>query len=43
MLEKIATGAISTPWLKEGDTVSISVSHDGVDVFGTINQTVRKN
>ncbi len=42
MLEKIATGAISTPWLKEGDTVSISVSHDGVDVFGTINQRLRK-
>ena len=42
MLEQIASGSVTTPWLTEGDTVSISVHQDGVDLFGTINQTVRK-
>lgn len=42
MLEQIASSSVTTPWLTEGDTVSISVHQDGVDLFGTINQTVRK-
>ena len=42
MLEQIASSSVTTPWLSEGDTVSISVHQDGVDLFGTINQTVRK-
>lgn len=42
MLEQITLGSIKTPWLADGDTVSISVHQDGVDIFGTISQTVRK-
>lgn len=42
MLEQISSNSVTTPWLADGDTVSISVHQDGVDVFGTINQRVKK-
>lgn len=42
MLEKINSGAISTPFLKGGDRVTISVRRDGTDLFGTIDQTVEQ-
>lgn len=42
MLEKIRSGSITTPYLKHGDTVSISVTRNGVDIFGAIEQTVRQ-
>jgi fumarylacetoacetate (FAA) hydrolase len=42
MLEKIQSGAISTRYLHDGDTVEISVIKDGVNIFGSIHQTVRQ-
>jgi fumarylacetoacetate (FAA) hydrolase len=42
MLEKIHTGKIATPFLKNGDRITISVMRDGVDLFGTINQRVQQ-
>lgn len=42
MIEKIRSGAISTPYLKHGDKVSISASHNGINIFGTIEQTVKQ-
>lgn len=42
MLEKIKTGKIVTPFLKNGDRVTISVTRDGVDLFGTIDQRVQQ-
>ena len=42
MLEKIRSGSITTPYLKNGDKVSISVTRDGVDLFGTIDQKVKQ-
>jgi fumarylacetoacetate (FAA) hydrolase len=42
MLEKIHSGSITTSYLKDGDTVEISVKKDGIDLFGTIQQTVRQ-
>lgn len=42
MLEKIKTGSISTHYLADGDHVEISVTKNGVNVFGSINQKVRK-
>lgn len=42
MLEKIRSGAITTPYLKNDDKVSISVKRNGVDLFGTIEQKVRQ-
>ena len=41
-LEKIHSGAISTRYLHDGDTVEISVVKDGVNIFGSIHQTVRQ-
>jgi fumarylacetoacetate (FAA) hydrolase len=41
MIEKIESGTITTPFLKKGDRVKISVSTpDFKDIFGTIEQTV---
>ena len=42
MLEKIASGSITTPYLKNGDKVSISVTRDGINLFGTIEQRVKQ-
>jgi len=42
MLEKIRSGSIQTVYLKEGDTVEISVHKEGIEIFGTIRQTVRR-
>ena len=43
MIEKIEEGAFKTPFMKEGDTVKISMSlPDGQNVFGTIEQKVVK-
>jgi hypothetical protein len=42
MLEKIYTGKSVTPFLKNGDRITISVMRDGVDLFGTINQRVQQ-
>lgn len=39
-LEKIASGGITTTFLKNGDRVTISVSHQGVAIFGSIDQKV---
>jgi fumarylacetoacetate (FAA) hydrolase len=39
-LEKIASGGITTKFLKNGDRVTISVSHQGVAIFGSIDQKV---
>jgi fumarylacetoacetate (FAA) hydrolase len=40
MLEKIASGAITTKFLKDGDHVTIAVNDQGVSIFGTIDQKV---
>jgi fumarylacetoacetate (FAA) hydrolase len=42
MLEAIATGTASTTYLQAGDEVEISVTHEGVNLFGTIKQRVRR-
>jgi fumarylacetoacetate (FAA) hydrolase len=42
MIEKIRTGGISTHYLADGDRVQIALSKDGQDVFGTIDQKVRR-
>jgi fumarylacetoacetate (FAA) hydrolase len=43
MVEKIQTGEMKTPFLKDGDTVRIEVRDDGGhSIFGAIEQTVRK-
>jgi fumarylacetoacetate (FAA) hydrolase len=42
MLEKIRSGSIQTVYLKEGDTIEISVHKEGIEIFGTIRQTVRR-
>jgi len=42
MREKIATGAIKTQYLRDGDRVSIRMMRDGVSIFGTIEQRVRQ-
>lgn len=42
MLEQIATGKASTPFMKPGDRVEIWMENDkGEDLFGRINQKVR--
>jgi fumarylacetoacetate (FAA) hydrolase len=40
MLEKIASGVITTKFLENGDRVTISVNDRGVSIFGTIDQKV---
>ena len=42
MLEKIASGSITTKFLKDGDRVTISVTINGVNIFGMIDQKVRQ-
>ncbi len=43
MVEKIQTGEMNTPFLKNGDIVRIEVRDDaGHSIFGAIEQTVRK-
>jgi fumarylacetoacetate (FAA) hydrolase len=42
MLEKIASGTSATKFLKDGDHVTISVTSNGINVFGTIDQKVRQ-
>jgi len=42
MLEKIHSGSISTGYLQHGDRVTISVSHNGIDLIGSIDQTVKQ-
>jgi fumarylacetoacetate (FAA) hydrolase len=43
MVEKIQTGEMRTPFLKDGDTIRIEVRDDaGHSIFGAIEQTVRK-
>jgi fumarylacetoacetate (FAA) hydrolase len=42
MVEKIATGEMTTPFLQNGDVVRIEVRDDaGHSIFGAIEQTVR--
>ena len=42
MIEKIQTGEMKTPFLKNGDMVRIEVrDDDGHSIFGAIEQTVR--
>ena len=42
MVEKIATGEMTTPFLQDGDVVRIEVRDDaGHSIFGAIEQTVR--
>lgn len=42
MLEKINDGEIKTPFMKDGDTITIRMENaDGQDIFGTIHQTVK--
>lgn len=41
-LEQIETGSAKTPYMKDGDTVEISMADtSGADIFGRIQQTVR--
>lgn len=40
MIEKIETGSISTPYLKDGDRITIQMKDGDRDIFGTINQKV---
>jgi fumarylacetoacetate (FAA) hydrolase len=43
MLEKIHTGNIETPFMKDGDTIKIEMLDDkGQNIFGTIFQKVKK-
>jgi fumarylacetoacetate (FAA) hydrolase len=42
MLEKIKSGSITTHYLQHEDRVTISVSHNGINLFGTIDQTVKQ-
>jgi fumarylacetoacetate (FAA) hydrolase len=43
MLEKIETGEFITPFMKDGDTIRISMKgKDGQDIFGAIDQKVAK-
>jgi fumarylacetoacetate (FAA) hydrolase len=42
MLEKIHSGAISTRYLHDGDSVEISVVKDGINIFGSIRQRVKQ-
>lgn len=43
MIEQIEDGKITTPFMKPGDTIEISMSnHENENIFGTIFQTVRK-
>lgn len=43
MIEKINTGEIKTPFMKEGDTIKIEMKNEqGEDLFGTIYQKVVK-
>ncbi len=42
MLEQIADGQPRTPFMRWGDTVEISMSLDGQDIFGAIRQTVAR-
>ncbi len=43
MLEKIETGSFKTPFMKEGDSIRISMSDkEGRDIFGAIDQKVVK-
>ncbi|MFZ8932763.1 MAG: fumarylacetoacetate hydrolase family protein [Bacteriovoracaceae bacterium] len=43
MLEKINTGTIETPFMKDGDTIKIEMLDDkGQNIFGTIFQKVKK-
>lgn len=39
--EMIESGKISTPWLKSGDRVTLDCHHNGVSVFGNIDQTAK--
>ena len=42
MIETIATGSATTPFLKNGDKVEIEmIDANGVNLFGTISQTVK--
>jgi fumarylacetoacetate (FAA) hydrolase len=42
MLEIIATGVANTPYLHDGDEVTISVTNAGLGLFGTIRQRIRQ-
>ena len=42
MLEKINSGAITTPYLKDGDRIKISMSLRETNIFGSIDQVVRQ-
>jgi len=42
MLEQINSGEIKTPFMKNGDTIKIEMRKSGVNLFGTIQQKVRK-
>ncbi|MCB0422032.1 MAG: fumarylacetoacetate hydrolase family protein [Bdellovibrionales bacterium] len=43
MLEKINEGDFKTPFMKDGDTITIKMEDlQGQNIFGTIHQTVRK-
>ena len=44
MVEKIQTGDMVTPFLKDGDVLRIEVlDNAGHSIFGAIEQTVRKS
>ena len=42
MLEKINSGTITTPYLKDGDRIKISMSLGQTNIFGSIDQVVRQ-
>lgn len=43
MIETIKNGKPTTPWLQDGDTVKIEMRDaDGLNIFGSIDQAVRK-
>jgi fumarylacetoacetate (FAA) hydrolase len=42
MLEKINSSSITTPYLKDGDRVTIRMMQNGVNLFGDIDQRVKQ-
>jgi fumarylacetoacetate (FAA) hydrolase len=43
MREKIATGTMTTPFMKVGDRIRIEMFRDGKSVFGAIDQQVARS
>lgn len=42
MREKIASGTVQATYLKDGDRIEVSMSREGKELFGRINQQVRQ-